>query len=344
MATHSSILVWRIPWTQEPGRLQFIKSQSQTWLSDWVCTSVAKTACFLWRKEGFLPSTFHLWVTFLRPRVSCSSFTSSWPHLRAWPQVHRVTSWRKERNWDRHAGTGGHVSGQLTAFLTSVLESPVGRDLFLQTCLVLCRPRSEVILNPKPSCGASVYSTRALNPRGLWFTHSWRPVGFGCLGPGELWKCFSLCVSITSISYDHQVLKCLFLLSLGHSYDLFYSHVLNQEMIIRKTRSEQQEGKSPIWVVGPTAVREMSFAAPASVHPYTFPSHIHCCSRLFSCLYGPFIYNTYNFLISYLIIVYSLCLLLTHSLSLQSCKFHEGTGFCLSCSVINLKFQGQYKA
>ena len=27
MAIHSSILVWRIPWTEEPGRLQFIGSQ-----------------------------------------------------------------------------------------------------------------------------------------------------------------------------------------------------------------------------------------------------------------------------------------------------------------------------
>ena len=26
-ATHSSILAWRIPWTEEPGRLQFIGSQ-----------------------------------------------------------------------------------------------------------------------------------------------------------------------------------------------------------------------------------------------------------------------------------------------------------------------------
>ena len=25
MATHSSILAWRIPWTEEPGRLQFIE-------------------------------------------------------------------------------------------------------------------------------------------------------------------------------------------------------------------------------------------------------------------------------------------------------------------------------
>ena len=27
MATHSSILAWRIPWTEEPGRLQCIGSQ-----------------------------------------------------------------------------------------------------------------------------------------------------------------------------------------------------------------------------------------------------------------------------------------------------------------------------
>ena len=27
MAAHSSILVWKIPWTKEPGRLQFMGSQ-----------------------------------------------------------------------------------------------------------------------------------------------------------------------------------------------------------------------------------------------------------------------------------------------------------------------------
>ena len=34
MATHSSILAWRIPWTEEPGGLQSMGSQSQTQLSD----------------------------------------------------------------------------------------------------------------------------------------------------------------------------------------------------------------------------------------------------------------------------------------------------------------------
>ena len=27
MATHSSILAWKIPWTEEPGRLQPMRSQ-----------------------------------------------------------------------------------------------------------------------------------------------------------------------------------------------------------------------------------------------------------------------------------------------------------------------------
>ena len=27
MATHSSILAWRIPWTEEPGQQQFMRSQ-----------------------------------------------------------------------------------------------------------------------------------------------------------------------------------------------------------------------------------------------------------------------------------------------------------------------------
>ena len=41
MATHSSILAWRIPWMEEPGRLQSAGSQSQTQLSDF-------TFHFLW--------------------------------------------------------------------------------------------------------------------------------------------------------------------------------------------------------------------------------------------------------------------------------------------------------
>ena len=38
MATHSSTLAWKVPWTEEPGRLQSMGSQSQTRLSDFTFT------------------------------------------------------------------------------------------------------------------------------------------------------------------------------------------------------------------------------------------------------------------------------------------------------------------
>ena len=34
MATHSSILSWRIPWTEEPGGLQSLARHSQTGLKE----------------------------------------------------------------------------------------------------------------------------------------------------------------------------------------------------------------------------------------------------------------------------------------------------------------------
>ena len=37
MATHSSILAWRIPWTEESSRLQSLHSQSGRQLSDRIC-------------------------------------------------------------------------------------------------------------------------------------------------------------------------------------------------------------------------------------------------------------------------------------------------------------------
>ena len=34
MVSHSSIFAWEMPWTEEPGRPQFMESQSQTPLSN----------------------------------------------------------------------------------------------------------------------------------------------------------------------------------------------------------------------------------------------------------------------------------------------------------------------
>ena len=48
MATYSSVLAWRIPWTQEPGGLQSIGSQSQIqlkWLSAQTHTQICVCVC-----------------------------------------------------------------------------------------------------------------------------------------------------------------------------------------------------------------------------------------------------------------------------------------------------------
>ena len=46
MATHSYILAWRIPWTEEPGRLQFMGSQSDT--TEWLTHNVVLQTCVGW--------------------------------------------------------------------------------------------------------------------------------------------------------------------------------------------------------------------------------------------------------------------------------------------------------
>ena len=47
MATHSSTLAWRIPWTEEPGRLQSMGvEKSQTRLSDLTFTFTKYTSLF----------------------------------------------------------------------------------------------------------------------------------------------------------------------------------------------------------------------------------------------------------------------------------------------------------
>ena len=50
MATHSSALAWKIPWTGEPGGLQSMGPQSQTRLSDF--TSLTSLTSYFLPGEG----------------------------------------------------------------------------------------------------------------------------------------------------------------------------------------------------------------------------------------------------------------------------------------------------
>ena len=47
MATHSSILAWRVPWTEEPGKLVHRVEKSQTRLSNFTHSPFTKITCVL---------------------------------------------------------------------------------------------------------------------------------------------------------------------------------------------------------------------------------------------------------------------------------------------------------
>ena len=47
MTTHSSILAWEIPWTEEPGGLQSMGLQSQTRLSNQTVTTTKEIFIYL---------------------------------------------------------------------------------------------------------------------------------------------------------------------------------------------------------------------------------------------------------------------------------------------------------
>ena len=53
MTTHSSILAWRIPWTEEPGRLQSMGSQSQ---HDWATNTHTHTHTHILTIHSYLSS------------------------------------------------------------------------------------------------------------------------------------------------------------------------------------------------------------------------------------------------------------------------------------------------
>ena len=83
MATHSSTLSWRIPWTEEPGGLQSIGLQSQTWLKQLITyTHIPLSSSLLFILQNF--TKYHLlWKAFLDPPTSwcripsCVWFSSS---------------------------------------------------------------------------------------------------------------------------------------------------------------------------------------------------------------------------------------------------------------------------
>ena len=87
MATHSSILAWRIPRTEEPGGLQSMVSQSQTWLSDLVACKVQ--SC-MHAKAAPAPvvSRPRQWPV---PRLKCVQMGSCCLYAEGWNSTSRNT-------------------------------------------------------------------------------------------------------------------------------------------------------------------------------------------------------------------------------------------------------------
>ena len=78
MAAHSSILAWRTPWTEEPGGLQSMGSQSRT------LTEQSTGPMLAWGRLGFPPAASALgvwgvWWTLLFTVCSLSSLLTSPP-------------------------------------------------------------------------------------------------------------------------------------------------------------------------------------------------------------------------------------------------------------------------
>ena len=116
---HSSILAWRIPWTEEPGGLQFTGSQNQTWQSD-SHFHIRQVLAQVARAEGSLPMSLAIgegvlvslcvppsgsWTFYacdIRFSCACSLYTSS--NWDLFPQPPRNIEKKKEAAPDRSVG------------------------------------------------------------------------------------------------------------------------------------------------------------------------------------------------------------------------------------------------
>ena len=92
MANHSSILAWKIPWTEEPGRLQSMRPQKFRW--EFTFTFVSITTVwrhqFLWCSKNWFLDSSVLWFTvqLLHPYMTTGKIIV----LTIWTFVSRVMS------------------------------------------------------------------------------------------------------------------------------------------------------------------------------------------------------------------------------------------------------------
>ena len=105
MATHSSTLAWKIPWMEEPGRLQYMGSQRAG--HDWM-TSLSLSDSILKSRDITLPTKVRLVKAMAFPVVTygCESWTIKKSEcqridafeLWCWRRLLRVPSFAKRSN------------------------------------------------------------------------------------------------------------------------------------------------------------------------------------------------------------------------------------------------------
>ena len=117
MATHSSVLAWRIPWMEEPAKLRQIRTFSICSWKSW------RNWKFLQQQQGKKKSEFECslkkiflsyWTKLNRNHCCCCCWVTSVMSDSVWP--HRQQPTRLPRPWDslgKNTGVGCHFLLQL---------------------------------------------------------------------------------------------------------------------------------------------------------------------------------------------------------------------------------------
>ena len=140
MATHSSILAWRIPWTEEPGRPWSIGSQrvGHNW-SDWAC---------------WLSGNWNLLLTDSKIKWEL--------HL-----IHLIAS---GVIWVEIVSVEGEWRGELEVQLFQALPIPPCVCSVTQSCLTLCYPRD---CSLPGSSVSGIFQARILELVTIFFLQIW---------------------------------------------------------------------------------------------------------------------------------------------------------------------------
>ena len=97
MATHSSILAWEIPWTEEPDGLQYMGSpKSRAWLSDWA-------------EAAHYASTLIDWIS--SPNILCDA-GKDWRQEEQGVTEDEMVGWHHRFNGHEFDQTLGDCEGQ----------------------------------------------------------------------------------------------------------------------------------------------------------------------------------------------------------------------------------------